>query len=74
VPDIDGSHPGGPQKANVAIQHSNLIAMWHMANTGALYDDHGADHFTRITPSEPPPEPSANSKPWEYRVTLDTAS
>jgi len=29
----------GPQKANVAIQHSMLIAIWHMGTTGALYDD-----------------------------------
>ena len=32
----------GPQKANVAIQHSMLTAIWHMGTTGALYDDPGS--------------------------------
>jgi transposase len=27
----------GPQKANVAIQHSMLIAIWHMGTNGCLY-------------------------------------
>ena len=26
----------GPQKANVAIKHSMLIAIWHMGTTGTL--------------------------------------
>ena len=38
----------GPMKANVAIQHSMLIAIWHMGTTGAVYDDPGADYFTRL--------------------------
>ena len=54
----------GPQKANVAIQHSMLIAIWHMGTTGALYDDPGADYFTRLPPTEPRTAPSTNSKPW----------
>lgn len=29
----------GPQKANVAIQHSMLTAIWHMGRTSTLYDD-----------------------------------
>ena len=40
----------GPQKANVAIQHSMLIAIWHMGTTGTLYDDPGADYYTRLHP------------------------
>jgi hypothetical protein len=40
----------GPKKANVAIQHSMLIAIWHMGTTGTLYDDPGADYFTRLHP------------------------
>ena len=40
----------GPQKANVAIQHSMLTAIWHMGTTGTLYDDPGADYFTRLHP------------------------
>jgi transposase len=40
----------GPQKANVAIQHSMLIAIWHMGTNGYLYDDPGADYFNRLHP------------------------
>ncbi len=40
----------GPLKANVAIQRSILTAIWHMATTGTLYDDPGADYFTRLHP------------------------
>src|SRR3954449_2651097 len=40
----------GPQKANVAVQHSMLIAIWHMGRDGTLYDDLGADFFTRLHP------------------------
>ena len=40
----------GPKKALVAIEHAILTAIWHMAHTGALYDDPGADYFTRRDP------------------------
>src|SRR5271157_338637 len=40
----------GPQKANVAVQHSMLVAIWHMATNGSLYDEPGADYFNRINP------------------------
>jgi transposase len=32
----------GPQKANVAVQHAMLVAIWNMGTTGAFYDDPGA--------------------------------
>lgn len=40
----------GPQKANVAIQHSMLTTIWHMGRTGTLYDDPGGDFFTQLHP------------------------
>lgn len=40
----------GPQKTNVAIQHSMLTAIWHMGRTGTLYDDPGGDFFTQLHP------------------------
>jgi hypothetical protein len=40
----------GPQKANVAIQRSMLIAIWHIGTNGCLYDDPGADYFGRLHP------------------------
>ena len=40
----------GKGKAVVAIQHTILVTIWSMAQTGALYDDLGADYYTRIQP------------------------
>jgi len=40
----------GPQKANVAVQHAMLTAIWHMGTNGTFYDDPGADYFTRLNP------------------------
>lgn len=37
-------------KALVAVQDTILVAIWNMAQTGALYDDLGADQFTLIQP------------------------
>jgi transposase len=38
----------GPNRANVAIQHSILVAIWHMCGTGEVYRELGADyHRTR---------------------------
>ena len=55
----------GPLKANVAIQHSMLLAIWHMGTTGELYNDPGGDYFTRLhRPTAPKSEQSTNSKPW----------
>ena len=35
----------------MAIQHTIFVTIWHMAQTGALYDDLGADYYTRIQPA-----------------------
>lgn len=40
----------GAMRANVAVQHAILIAIWHMATTGALYDEPGPDWYTRQHP------------------------
>ena len=40
----------GPKKALVAVEHAILTAIWSMAHTGALYDDPGADYYTRHDP------------------------
>ena len=37
----------GPNKAAVAVAHSNLETSWHLLTTGALYVDLGADYFDR---------------------------
>jgi transposase len=64
----------GPKKANVAIQHSMLIAIWHMGTTGTLYDDPGADYFTRLNPARAKKRAIHQLQAMGYRVTLDNAS
>jgi transposase len=64
----------GPMKANVAIQHSILIAIWHMANTGTVYDDPGAEFFTRLHPDRAKKRAIGQLEAMGYRVTLDNAS
>lgn len=64
----------GPKKANVAIQHSMLVAIWHMGTTGTLYDDPGADYFTRLNPGRAKKRAIHQLEAMGYRVTLDNAS
>jgi transposase len=64
----------GPQKANVALQHSMLIAIWHMGTTGTLYEDPGADYFTTLHPERAKNRAIHQLEAMGYRVTLDNAS
>jgi len=64
----------GPQKANVAIQHSMLIAIWHMGSTGTLYDDPGADYFTTLHPERAKNRALHQLEAMGYKVTLEHAS
>lgn len=64
----------GPQKANVAIQHALLVAIWHMGTTGTLYDDPGADYYTRLRPERARQRAVHQLEAMGYRVTLDEAS
>ncbi len=61
----------GPMKANVAIQHSMLIAIWHMGTTGTLYDDPGAEFFTRLHPDRTKKRAIGQLEAMGYQVTLD---
>jgi transposase len=61
----------GPQKANVAIQHSMLIAIWHMGHTGELYNDPGADFFARLHPERAKQRALHQLEAMGYRVSLD---
>ncbi|MDQ1250796.1 MAG: hypothetical protein QG597_5176 [Actinomycetota bacterium] len=40
----------GPMKAIVALEHSMLIAIWHMLTDGTFYQDPGADYYSRLKP------------------------
>ncbi len=62
----------GPQKANVAIQHSMLTAIWYMGHTGALYDDPGPDYFTRLHPQRAKTRALHQLEPWDT-ASLSTA-
>jgi transposase len=64
----------GPQKANVAIQHSTLIAIWHMATNGCLYNDLGADYFNRLHPERTEKRAISQRAAIGYHVTLTRAS
>jgi transposase len=64
----------GPMKANVAIQHSLLIAIWHMGRDGTLYNDPGPDFFTRLHPERAKNRALHQLQAMGYRVTLDHAS
>jgi transposase len=64
----------GAQKANVAIQHAMLTAIWHMLTTGALYDDLGADYYTRRRPDRAKHRAIAQLEALGYTVTLGGAS
>jgi transposase len=85
---VCGQHPGtylnakyrriatrrGPMKANVAVQHAMLIAIWHMGTTGTLYDDPGGDFFTRLHPDRAKKRAIGQLEAMGYHVTLDQAS
>jgi hypothetical protein len=51
-----------------------LIAIWHMATTGTLYTDPGADYYTRLNPERTRTRAIRQLQAMGYRVTLDTAS
>ncbi|MCE7483772.1 IS110 family transposase [Microbacterium profundi] len=42
----------GPIKAVVAIEHTILIAVWHMLRNGEVYADPGGDFYTRTAPDK----------------------
>lgn len=62
-------------KALVAVQHTIiLLAIWHMAQTGALYEDLGADHNTRTEPIRIKRRAIRQLEQLGYTVTLQPAS
>jgi transposase len=61
----------GPMKANVAIQHKMLTIIWHMATTGTLYEDPGADYFSRLHPERAKNRALHQLEAMGYKVTLD---
>jgi transposase len=64
----------GPKKALVAVEHAILIAIWNMAHTGALYDDPGADYYTRKDPDRSRRRAIEQLRQLGYDVTLNPAA
>ena len=64
----------GPKKALVAVEHAILAAIWTMAHTGALYDDPGADYFTRRDPERLKRHALSQLHRLGYDVTLNAAA
>jgi transposase len=64
----------GPQKANVAIQHKMLIAIWHMGRTGTFYEDPGGDFFARLNPDRAKNRAVHQLQTMGYKVILSAAS
>lgn len=63
----------GPQKANIAIQHSMLTAIWHMGINGTLYEDPDANYFTRLHPDRAKTRALHQLEAMGYHVTLERA-
>lgn len=64
----------GPQRANVAVQHTLLTAIWNMGTTGTLYEDLGGDYSSRLNPERTRTRAIRQLEAMGYRVTLDHAS
>ena len=62
---------GGNQRANVAIQHAILTAIWNMAGTGELYNDLGADYHRGRHPERTKRHALAQLQAMGYSVTLN---
>ena len=60
----------GPQKANVAIQHAILVAIWNMGTSGTFYQDPGGDYFTRLNPERARTRAIRQLESLGYAVTL----
>ena len=64
----------GGKRALVAIQHDMLVAIWHMARTGELYNDPGADYYERLYPDRTRRRAITQLERLGYDVTLTQAS
>lgn len=64
----------GKKRALVALQRSMLTAIWHMAQTGEVYTDLGADYFRARDPERTRRHAIAQLESLGYHVTLQEAS
>jgi transposase len=64
----------GKAKALVAIERTLLTTIWHMARTGEVYTDLGADYHRSIHPERTKRHAIAQLQALGYTVTLSEAS
>lgn len=60
----------GTKRANVAIHHAMLDAIWHMSATGEVYNDLGADYHRRRRPEITKRRAIAQLEALGYTVTV----
>ena len=63
----------GPMKALVAIEHSILVAIWHMLGEGTTYSDLGSDYYTKRDPDRAKKRALDQLRDLGYAVTLEPA-
>jgi transposase len=61
----------GHNKAAIAVGHSILTAIWHMLQTGELYNDPGSDYFTRQNPDRLTKRLIRQLEPLGHTVTIE---
>lgn len=64
----------GNSRAIVALQHTILIAIWHMFRDGTYYNDPGADYYTRRRPAQAARRALDTLRTLGYTVTLRNPS
>ena len=64
----------GKNRALVALQRSMLTAIWHMAATGEVYTDLGADYYRSRDPERTRRHAIAQLEALGYHVTLREAA
>jgi transposase len=64
----------GKKKALVALQHSILIAVWHMLTNDVPYADLGADFFEQLNPDRTKHRAIAQLRRLGYEVELTAAA
>lgn len=63
----------GPIRALVAVQHSMLLAIWHILTTGEVYCDPGPDYYTRRRPAQAVRRAIALIQSFGFNVSIDPA-
>ena len=58
-------------KALVALEHSMLIAVWNMLETGTFYADPGEDFFSRLNPDRAKNRALDQLRRMGYAVTIE---